>query len=270
MIHTPRGEIRTPAFMPVGTAATVKAMLPQSVRETGADILLGNTYHLMLRPGAERIARLGGLHKFMDWQRPILTDSGGFQVMSLAALRKITEEGVRFQSHIDGHAEFLSPERAMEIQRLLGSDIQMVLDECPALAGANETVIEKSLALSMRWAKRSKAAFGEQTGPCLFRHRAGRHLCRSARSAPPKRCGKSALTAMPWAAWRWAKAQAGHVRDPGRHRAASARRPAALSDGGGQARTISWARCCAASTCSIACCRPARAATARPSPGTAR
>ena len=162
VIHTPRGEIRTPAFMPVGTAATVKAMLPQSVRETGADILLGNTYHLMLRPGAERIARLGGLHKFMDWSRPILTDSGGFQVMSLSDLRKISEEGVKFRSHIDGHAEFLSPERAMEIQRLLGSDIQMVFDECPALP-ATHAAIEKSMALSMRWAKRSKAAFGEQT-----------------------------------------------------------------------------------------------------------
>jgi queuine tRNA-ribosyltransferase len=167
IIHTPCGEIRTPAFMPVGTAATVKAMLPQSVRETGADILLGNTYHLMLRPGAERIARLGGLHKFMDWPRPILTDSGGFQVMSLSALRKISEEGVKFQSHIDGHAEFLSPERAMEIQRLLGSDIQMVFDECPALPATHET-IEKSMALSMRWAKRSKAAFGEQPGHACF------------------------------------------------------------------------------------------------------
>jgi queuine tRNA-ribosyltransferase len=162
-----RGDILTPAFMPVGTAATVKAMLPQSVRETGADILLGNTYHLMLRPGAERIARLGGLHKFMDWPRPILTDSGGFQVMSLSGLRKITEEGVRFQSHIDGHAEFLSPERAMEIQRLLGSDIQMVLDECPALP-VEKPVIEKSLAMSMRWALRSKEAFGEQPGRACF------------------------------------------------------------------------------------------------------
>jgi queuine tRNA-ribosyltransferase len=161
VIHTPRGEIRTPAFMPVGTAGTVKAMLPQSVRETGADIVLGNTYHLMLRPGAERIARLGGLHKFMHWQRPILTDSGGFQVMSLSSLRKITEEGVRFQSHIDGHAEFLSPERAMEIQRLLGSDIHMVLDECPALP-AEKSVIEKSLAMSMRWARRSRDAFNLQ------------------------------------------------------------------------------------------------------------
>jgi len=167
IIHTPRGEIRTPAFMPVGTAATVKAMLPQSVRETGADILLGNSYHLMLRPGAERVARLGGLHKFMDWPRPILTDSGGFQVMSLSALRKISEEGVKFQSHIDGHAEFLSPERAMEIQRLLGSDIQMVFDECPALPATYET-IEKSMALSMRWAKRSKIAYGEQPGHACF------------------------------------------------------------------------------------------------------
>jgi queuine tRNA-ribosyltransferase len=167
VIHTPRGAIRTPAFMPVGTAATVKAMLPQSVAETGADILLGNTYHLMLRPGAERVARLGGLHKFMDWQRPILTDSGGFQVMSLSSLRKISEEGVKFQSHIDGHAEFLSPERAMEIQRLLGSDIQMVFDECAALPATHET-IEKSMALSMRWALRSKTAFGEQPGHACF------------------------------------------------------------------------------------------------------
>jgi queuine tRNA-ribosyltransferase len=167
ILHTPRGSIHTPAFMPVGTAGTVKAMLPQSVGQTGADIILGNTYHLMLRPGAERIARLGGLHKFMDWEKPILTDSGGFQVMSLASLRKITEEGVRFQSHIDGHEEFLSPERVMEIQRLLGSDIQMVLDECPAY-GASEKDIEKSLALSMRWAARSKIAFGEQPGHACF------------------------------------------------------------------------------------------------------
>jgi queuine tRNA-ribosyltransferase len=167
ILRTPRGDIRTPAFMPVGTAATVKAMLPQSVRETGADILLGNTYHLILRPGAERVARLGGLHEFMGWERPILTDSGGFQVMSLSGLRKVTEEGVHFRSHIDGHAEFLSPERAMEIQRLLGSDIQMVLDECPALP-AEKRVIEKSLALSMRWAARSKTAFGEQPGRACF------------------------------------------------------------------------------------------------------
>jgi queuine tRNA-ribosyltransferase len=166
-IRTARGVIRTPAFMPVGTAATVKAMLPQSVRETGADILLGNTYHLMLRPGSERIARLGGLHRFMAWEGPILTDSGGFQVMSLARLRKIGEDGVRFRSHIDGAEEFLSPERAMQIQALLGSDIQMVLDECPAYP-ALETDIENSLDLSMRWARRSKAAFGGQEGRACF------------------------------------------------------------------------------------------------------
>ena len=166
-IATPRGTIRTPAFMPVGTAGSVKAMLPQSVRQTGADIILGNTYHLMLRPGAERIAMLGGLHRFMAWNGPILTDSGGFQIMSLSKLRKITEDGVRFSSHIDGSAEFLSPERAMEIQALLGSDIQMVLDECPAYP-ATEAEIEKSLALSMRWAKRSKAAFKRGDGQACF------------------------------------------------------------------------------------------------------
>lgn len=167
MIRTARGDIRTPAFMPVGTAATVKAMLPESVRETGADIVLANTYHLMLRPGAERIARLGGLHRFMAWPRPILTDSGGYQVMSLANLRRIAEDGVKFRSHIDGREEFLSPERAMEIQHLLGSDIQMVLDECPPYS-ASEGEIEKSLALSMRWAKRSRDAFREAEGRACF------------------------------------------------------------------------------------------------------
>ncbi|WP_426031889.1 tRNA guanosine(34) transglycosylase Tgt [Cypionkella sp. TWP1-2-1b2] len=167
VIRTPRGDIRTPAFMPVGTAATVKAMLPESVRATGADILLGNTYHLMLRPTAERIAALGGLHKFMNWQRPILTDSGGFQVMSLAALRKLTEEGVRFSSHIDGSKHMLSPERSMEIQKLLGSDIVMCFDECPALPATNAEVA-KSMALSMRWAQRSRDAFGDRPGHALF------------------------------------------------------------------------------------------------------
>ncbi|MFV0301938.1 MAG: tRNA guanosine(34) transglycosylase Tgt [Paracoccus sp. (in: a-proteobacteria)] len=166
-IRTPRGEIRTPAFMPVGTAATVKAMLPESVRATGADILLGNTYHLMLRPGAERIARLGGLHRFMNWPRPILTDSGGFQVMSLASLRKLTEDGVTFSSHVDGSKHFLSPETSMEIQRLLGSDIVMAFDECPALPAAEEEVA-KSMRLSMRWAQRSREAFGERPGHALF------------------------------------------------------------------------------------------------------
>lgn len=167
VIHTTRGEIRTPAFMPVGTAATVKAMLPDSVRATGADILLGNTYHLMLRPTAERIARLGGLHRFMNWDRPILTDSGGFQVMSLASLRKLTEEGVRFSSHIDGSKHMLTPERSMEIQRLLGSDIVMCFDECPALP-ATEAEVAKSMQLSMRWAQRSRDAFGDRPGHALF------------------------------------------------------------------------------------------------------
>ncbi|MDG1022191.1 MAG: tRNA guanosine(34) transglycosylase Tgt, partial [Emcibacteraceae bacterium] len=158
VINTVRGEIRTPAFMPVGTAATVKAMKPETVRETGADILLGNTYHLMLRPTAERIAKLGGLHQFMNWDRPILTDSGGFQVMSLAQLRKITEEGVSFQSHIDGSKHMLSPERSMEIQRLLGSNIVMAFDECTPYP-ATEKATEESMLLSMRWAKRSYDAF---------------------------------------------------------------------------------------------------------------
>ena len=166
-IDTPRGEIRTPAFMPVGTAATVKAMMPESVRETGADILLGNTYHLMLRPGAERVARLGGLHRFMNWDRPILTDSGGFQVMSLAELRKLTEDGVTFRSHIDGSKHHLSPESSMEIQRLLGSDIVMAFDECPALPADRER-IASSMRLSMRWAARSRAAFGDRPGHALF------------------------------------------------------------------------------------------------------
>ena len=147
-IHTPRGEIRTPAFMPVGTAATVKAMLPSSVRQTGADILLGNTYHLMLRPTAERIDRLGGLHKFMNWERPILTDSGGFQVMSLSSLRKMSEDGVTFKSHIDGSKHHLTPERSMEIQRLLGSDIVMCFDECPALPAERDEIARSMQAMA--------------------------------------------------------------------------------------------------------------------------
>ena len=167
VIHTTRGDIRTPAFMPVGTAATVKAMLPESVAATGADVLLGNTYHLMLRPTAERIDRLGGLHKFMNWDKPILTDSGGFQVMSLAALRKLTERGVTFKSHIDGSKHEITPERSMEIQRLLGSDIVMCFDECPALP-ADRDRIAQSMELSMRWAARSKEAFGDRPGHALF------------------------------------------------------------------------------------------------------
>ena len=153
-----RGDIRTPAFMPVGTAATVKAMRPAEVRATGADIILGNTYHLMLRPSAERMARLGGLHAFMGWNRPILTDSGGYQVMSLSALTKQSENGVEFRSHIDGSRHLLSPERSMEIQRLLGSDIVMAFDECPP-NGVDRDRARDSMLRSMRWARRSRDGF---------------------------------------------------------------------------------------------------------------
>ena len=153
-----RGEIRTPAFMPVGTAATVKAMKPQDVRASGADIILGNTYHLMLRPGAERVARLGGLHRFMGWERPILTDSGGYQVMSLSELTKLTEEGVSFASHLDGTRHMLSPERSIEIQRLLGSDIVMAFDQLVPAAATREEAAA-AMERSMRWAKRSREEF---------------------------------------------------------------------------------------------------------------
>ncbi|WP_221792922.1 tRNA guanosine(34) transglycosylase Tgt [Aquisediminimonas sediminicola] len=162
VIQMRRGEIRTPAFMPVGTAATVKAMRPEEVRAAGADIILGNTYHLMLRPGAERMARLGGLHRFMDWDRPILTDSGGYQVMSLSALTKMSEEGVAFQSHLDGSRHMISPERSMEIQRLLGSDIVMAFDECTK-NGATPDEAARSMERSMRWAKRSRDGFDSGT-----------------------------------------------------------------------------------------------------------
>jgi queuine tRNA-ribosyltransferase len=158
IITMQRGEIRTPAFMPVGTAATVKAMKPAAVRAIGADIILGNTYHLMLRPGAERMARLGGLHRFMDWPRPILTDSGGYQVMSLSALTKLTEEGVAFASHLDGSKHLITPERSMEIQRLLGSDIVMAFDECTK-NGATRDEAAASMERSMRWARRSREGF---------------------------------------------------------------------------------------------------------------
>lgn len=166
-VKTARGAIRTPAFMPVGTAGTVKAMYPGQVRDLGADVILGNTYHLMLRPGAERVAKLGGLHKFANWPHPILTDSGGFQVMSLAKIRKLKEEGVTFQSHIDGQRYFMSPERSIEIQCLLGSDIQMQLDECIALP-ASEDDIRRAMELSLRWAERCKQAFGDRPQQAMF------------------------------------------------------------------------------------------------------
>ncbi|MGB8817413.1 MAG: tRNA guanosine(34) transglycosylase Tgt [Rhizobiaceae bacterium] len=166
-ISMSRGTVRTPAFMPVGTAGTVKAMYMDQVRGVGADIILGNTYHLMLRPSAERIARLGGLHEFARWPHPILTDSGGFQVMSLAKLRKLNEHGVTFRSHIDGRAYEMTPERSIEIQTLLGSDIQMQLDECVALP-STPTEIERAMELSLRWAERSWKQFGTQAGKAMF------------------------------------------------------------------------------------------------------
>jgi queuine tRNA-ribosyltransferase len=166
-IRMPRGVVRTPAFMPVGTAGTVKAMYPEQVKALGSDIVLGNTYHLMLRPGPERVARLGGLHAMMNWPYPILTDSGGFQVMSLSALRRLDETGVTFQSHIDGSRHVLTPERSIAIQGLLGSDIQMQLDECVRLPCA-EAASESAMRLSLRWAERSRIAFGEQPGRALF------------------------------------------------------------------------------------------------------
>ena len=166
-ISTNRGNILTPAFMPVGTAATVKAMMPESVRSTGAEIILSNTYHLMLRPTAERIFQLGGLHKFMNWDRPILTDSGGFQVMSLSKLRKITEDGVTFKSHVDGSKHYLSPERSIEIQKLLGSDIVMCFDECTPYP-TTKVEAETSMSMSMRWAKRSRDTFGDRPEHALF------------------------------------------------------------------------------------------------------
>jgi queuine tRNA-ribosyltransferase len=166
-LKTAHGEIRTPAFMPVGTAATVKGMTPEAVRETGADILLGNTYHLMLRPGSERVKRLGGLHKFMNWERPILTDSGGFQVMSLNELRKIDENGVTFKSHIDGQRFELTPERSMQIQNDLDATITMAFDECTPYP-ASEELAASSMRRSMRWAARSREAYEDRTGYGLF------------------------------------------------------------------------------------------------------
>ncbi|MEK1933737.1 MAG: tRNA guanosine(34) transglycosylase Tgt, partial [Pararhizobium sp.] len=166
-VSMPRGDIRTPAFMPVGTVGTVKAMYLDQVRDLGADIILGNTYHLMLRPGAERVAKLGGLHQLIRWPYPILTDSGGFQVMSLAGLRKLDEKGVTFKSHVDGSLHHMSPERSIEIQGLLGSDIQMQLDECVRLP-AEPKEIERAMEMSFRWAERCKVAFGDQSGKAMF------------------------------------------------------------------------------------------------------
>ena len=232
-IPTPRGTIRTPAFMPVGTAATVKAMYPHEVRALGADIVLGNTYHLMLAPGAERIAGLGGLHQFMNWPHPILTDSGGFQVMSLAKLRKLDERGVVFQSHIDGSRHELTPERAMEIQRLLGSDIQMQFDECVRLPCSYEEA-ERAMRLSLRWAERSRAPSARSPdAPCSA-------SCRAARS---ERCASRARARSPtWISTAGDRRPGGRraagddARNDRDRRAASAGDEAALSDGRRHAR----------------------------------
>ncbi|MEL6435948.1 MAG: tRNA guanosine(34) transglycosylase Tgt [Pseudomonadota bacterium] len=167
VVHTGRGDIQTPAFMPVGTVGTVKGIYLDQVKDAGADIILGNTYHLMLRPGAERVNRLGGLHHFIQWDGPILTDSGGFQVMSLAGLRELDEAGVTFKSHIDGSTYHMSPERSIEIQTLLGSDIQMQLDECVALPASRDEM-QSAMELSLRWAERCKTAFGDQRGRAMY------------------------------------------------------------------------------------------------------
>ena len=181
VLHTAHGEVQTPVFMPVGTAGTVKAMTADAVRATGARMVLGNTYHLMLRPGAERIARLGGLHRFMDWQGPILTDSGGYQVMSLSELRTMDADGVTFRSHLDGSKHRLTPERSIEIQHLLGADVTMCFDECTPFP-ATEEQAATSMRLSMRWAARSREAFVPRRGAWALRHRPGQHLRR--RSGP--------------------------------------------------------------------------------------
>ena len=189
IIAMQRGEIRTPAFMPVGTAATVKAMRPEEVRATGADIILGNTYHLMLRPGAERVAKLGGLHRFMGWERPILTDSGGYQVMSLSALTKTSEEGVRFKSHLDGSTHMLTPERSIEVQRLLGSDIVMAFDQLVPTTSTAEQQRE-AMERSMRWAKRSRAR--SSTAAAIMPR--ARRSSASSRARSTRRCARRRRT----------------------------------------------------------------------------
>ena len=242
--------IRTPAFMPVGTAATVKAMHPNAVRALGYDIVLSNTYHLMLAPGAERIAALGGLHKFMNWPHPILTDSGGFQVMSLAKLRKLSERGVTFQSHIDGSRHELTPERSMEVQRLLGSDIQMQLDECVRLPCSHEEA-ERAMRLSLRWAERSKSAFGEQPGRAIFGIVQGGH---GKRSSPVQRPGarRDGLSRLFDRRVGGRRAAGGDARHDRRRGPASALRQAALSHGRRNARRSASGDAGAASTCAIA------------------
>jgi hypothetical protein len=205
VLKTPRGDIRTPAFMPVGTAGTVKALTVDQVKDTGADIILGNTYHLMLRPTAERVKRLGGLHKFMRWDKPILTDSGGFQVMSLSGISKVTEEAVTFASHIDGSKHVLSPERSMEIQAdLLGSDIVMQLDECVAWPAEEKRARARHGAVGPL-GRAVQGGLRDARQPGAVRHPAGLDLRGICAASPRNACRTSASTATPSAAWRWAR-----------------------------------------------------------------
>ncbi len=240
-ISTPRGVIRTPAFMPVGTAATVKAMYAHDVAALGADVVLGNTYHLMLNPGAERIAALGGLHAFMQWDKPILTDSGGFQVMSLSKLRKLSENGVVFQSHIDGSRHELTPERAMEVQALLGSDIQMQFDECVRLPCSREEA-ERAMRLSLRWAERSRRAFAGGPGQAAFGIVQG-GAERELRIESAQGAGGHGFPGPRHRRARGRRAAGGHARDDRDGRALSAAGQAALSDGRRHAgRSVAVAR----------------------------
>jgi queuine tRNA-ribosyltransferase len=226
---TAHGEVPTPVFMPVGTAGTVKAMTAEAVRSTGARMVLGNTYHLMLRPGAERVARLGGLHRMMDWPGPILTDSGGFQVMSLTGLRKMDADGVTFRSHIDGTAHRLTPERSVEIQHLLDADVTMCFDECTPFPATHAQAAE-SMRLSMRWAARCRAAFVPREGYWAVRHRAGQHLRRSARRER-RGAGRHRLRGLRDRRPRGRRGPGGDVPRAGRDGAAAAERRAALPDG---------------------------------------
>ena len=269
VLATPRGEIRTPAFMPVGTAGTVKALTVEQVTATGADIILGNTYHLMLRPTAERVARLGGLHRFMRWERPILTDSGGFQVMSLSKISKVTEDAVTFQSHIDGSRHVLTPERSIEIQAdLLGSDIAMQLDELVALPASQDRAAE-AMRRSARWGERSKAAFGTRETQALFGIQQG------GTSEALRRESAERLTATGYDGYAIGGLAVGEGHQ-GMVEVLDFGAPPCCPQNG---RATSWAsasrstssrRSPAAWTCSTASCRPAPGATARPGPGRAR
>ena len=270
VLQTPRGDIRTPAFMPVGTAGTVKALTVDQVAPAGADIILGNTYHLMLRPTAERVARLGGLHRFMRWERPILTDSGGFQVMSLSKISKVKEEAVTFQSHIDGSRHVLTPERSIEIQAdLLGSDIVMQLDECVAWPAEESAARARPWSCSARWGAALQGRLRRRaTTQALFGIQQGSTF-EALRRESAERLLEIGFDGYAIGGLAVGEGHAGHVRGAGLRAGHAARRPAALPDGRRQADRHRRGGRPAASTCSTASCPPARAATARPGPGTA-